>query len=392
MTVREPHRPHRTASGVWAVIAGGGTGGHVVPAIAIGRALTARGHPASSIHFVGGRRGVEARLVPEAGFEATFLPGRGMSRRISWQNVGAAAGLLAALARAVVLVGRLRPAVVVSVGGWASAAAAAAAVAWRVPLVVAEQNAVPGLANRLAGRFAVACAVSFEGTPLPRAVVTGNPVRPEVVEAAACPAARASARAALGIPPGRVAVAAVGGSLGARRINEAAVGLAVRWTRRPDVWFRHVVGRRDFAEMSARRPQAPAGGLLYEQVEFEDRMDLLLVACDVSVQRAGASTVAEVAVAGLPSLLVPLPGAPGDHQTANARRMADAGAAVVVPDRELDAERLERELSRLIGDEGARRRMADAARALARPDAAGRVADLVERHAIARTHRGGRGG
>ncbi|HET9076369.1 MAG TPA: undecaprenyldiphospho-muramoylpentapeptide beta-N-acetylglucosaminyltransferase [Acidimicrobiales bacterium] len=365
----------------WAVVAGGGTGGHVVPAIAIGQALTGRGHPADAIRFVGSERGLEARMVPAAGFEVTLLPGRGIARRFSKENVGAVIGLLRAFGSALALMRRLRPAVVVSVGGYASAPAALAAVLWRVPLVVAEQNAVPGLANRLAGRFAAACAVSFEGTPLPRAVVTGNPVRPEVVMADTSPEGRAAARAALGLPPDAVVVAVAGGSLGARRINTAVVELAGRWAGRSGVCIRHVVGRRDYTEMVGRRPAPVPGGLGYDQIEFEDRMDLLLTAADVTVQRAGASTVAELAVIGVASILVPLPGAPGDHQTQNARRLADAGAAVLVPDAELDTDRLERELGRLVDDRADRQRMAEAARRLGRPDAAERVATLVEQHA-----------
>ena len=368
-------------STTWAVIAGGGTGGHVVPAIAIARALTGRGHPADSIHFVGSTRGMEARMVPAAGFEVTLLPGRGIVRRLSRDNIAAVVGLVRAFARAVVLMRRLRPAVTVAVGGYASAAAALAAVLWRVPLVVAEQNAVPGLANRLAGRFAAACAVSFENTPLPRAVVTGNPVRPEIVTADTTDAGRASAREALGLPADAVVVAVAGGSLGARRINDAVAELAGRWAGRGGICVYHVVGRRDFAEMSARAPAPVEGGLLYVQVEFEDRMDLLLAAADVTLQRAGASTAAELAVIGVPSILVPLPGAPGDHQTQNARRLADAGAAVLVPDGELDADRLEVELDRLVEDRAGRVAMAGAARRLGRPDAAERVAALVEQHA-----------
>lgn len=353
----------------------------MVPAIAIGRALVERGHPASAIRFVGSRRGIEARMVPAAGFEVTLLPGRGIARRLTLDNVGAVVGLAAAVPRAVLLMGRLRPAVTVAVGGYASAAAALASVLWRVPLVVAEQNAVPGLANRLAGRFARACAVSFEGTPLPRAVVTGNPVRPEVVKADPSPAGKVAARRALGLAAGGMLVAIAGGSLGARRINQTALELARRWAAKGDICIRHVVGSRDFADLTARRPEAVEGGLRYQQVEFEDRMDLLMAAADVAVLRSGASTVAEVAVVGLPSILVPLPGAPGDHQTANARRLAEAGAAVLVPDAELDADRLENELGRLLADQPECERMAAAARRLGRPDAADAVAGLVERHA-----------
>jgi UDP-N-acetylglucosamine:LPS N-acetylglucosamine transferase len=300
---------------------------------------------------------------------------------MSFANIGAVAGLVAAFARAVVLIGRWRPAVTVAVGGYASAPAALASVLWRVPLIVAEQNAVPGLANRLGGRFAAASAVSFEGTPLPRAVVTGNPVRPEIAVSAGGEADRAEARAALAVPDGRVLIAVAGGSLGARRVNAAVLELASLWGARPDVCLYHVVGRRDFEEFSRRRPAGVAGGLDYRQVEFEDRMPVLLAAADLAVQRAGASTVAELAVIGLPSVLVPLPGAPGDHQTVNARRLADAGAAVLVPDGELDGARLASELEPLIGSPERRRQMSDAARRLGRPDAADRVAALAEEHA-----------
>ena len=365
----------------WAFIAGGGTGGHVIPAIAIGQALVARGHSAASIHYVGSSRGMERRLVPAAGFSVTLLPGRGLARRLAVTNIGAVAGLLAAVARAVVLVGRRRPAVVVAVGGYASVACVVAAVLWRVPLVVAEQNAVPGLANRLAARVARASAVSFEDTPLPRAVVTGNPVRHEMLSVRRGGAGRAAARAEMGIDPGAVVVAVAGGSLGARRINDAVVALARRWADRPGWYIRHVVGERDWEQLRAQAPVPVPGGLVYDQVRFEDRMDRLYAAADIALQRAGASTVAELAVAGMPSILVPLPGAPGDHQSANAQRLGDAGAAVVIADAELDADRLAAELDALTADPAALDAMAAAAAALARPRAADAVAALVERHA-----------
>jgi undecaprenyldiphospho-muramoylpentapeptide beta-N-acetylglucosaminyltransferase len=368
---------------VWAIIAGGGTGGHVVPAIAIAQALVQRGHPPGSIHFIGSRRGIEQRLVPAAGFTVTLLPGRGIARRFTLDNVGAVAGLLTAVARAVLLVGRLRPALVIAVGGYASVAATVAAVVWRIPLVVAEQNAVPGLANRLASRFAAASAVSFAGTPLRRAVLTGNPVRPQILAVDRSPAGRLAARLALGLPEEGLVVAAAGGSLGARRINEAVVGVARAWCARPGVAIRHVVGERDFDAFARSVPPACPGGLVYQAVRFEDRMDLLLAAADVAVQRAGASTVSELTVAGVPAILIPLPGAPGDHQSVNARRLAAAGAAVVIRDDELDTTRLAAELDRLLGDEEARAAMADAARSLARPDAAATVASLAEAHARA---------
>jgi undecaprenyldiphospho-muramoylpentapeptide beta-N-acetylglucosaminyltransferase len=369
--------------GTFAVIAGGGTGGHVLPAVAIGQALVAAGHPAETVRFVGARRGMEARLVPAAGFEVTLLPGRGVVRRLSLQNVGAVAGLVAAAFSAMVLVGRLRPAVVISVGGYASVACSLAALAWRVPIVVAEQNAVPGLANRLAGRFAAASAVSFPETPLPRAVVTGNPVRAEMRAVDRSPAGRRAAREALGLPVDAAVVAVSGGSLGARRINEATVSMARAWADRPGVAIRHVVGERDRQAMAAAAPVPPPGGLVYQQVAFEERMDLLYGAAELAVQRSGAGTCFELAAAGLASVLVPLPGAPGDHQGFNARRLEAAGAAAVIPDAELDGTTLAGVVGSLLADPERLAAMGGAARRLARPDAAAQVAALAEKHARA---------
>ena len=365
----------------WALIAGGGTAGHTLPGIAIGRALVARGHPVAAIRFVGSERGSEVRLVPEAGFSLTALPGRGIQRKLTFANVGAVLGLIRAFGRALGLVHRLRPSVVVALGGYASVACALAAILYRVPIVVAEQNAVPGAANRIVARFARAAAVSFPGTDLPRSVVTGNPVRPAIL-AVDRTRDRAVARRSLDLPEDRVVVLAFGGSLGARRINRAVVGLVERWADRTDVAVRHVVGERDWDDPTARGEEpAGSGGILYRPVRYEDDMPTALAAADLVVARAGATTVAELAVLGLPSILVPLPIATADHQTANARGLVELGAARLVPDAELDVDRLVDELGPLVGERATREAMGDAARALGRPDAADRVADLVEEHA-----------
>jgi len=365
----------------WAVMAGGGTAGHVTPALAIAGALVDAGHDPRGIHFVGSRRGMERRLVPAAGFPVTLLPGRGLVRRAEWTNLAAAAGLLGATAMAIVLFGRWRPAVVVSVGGYAAAPAVAAAAVWRVPVVLAEANAVPGAVNRLAGRFAAAAAVAFPGTPLPHAVVTGNPIRAAMAAVVRSAEARSEARAALGYPEGVRLVVVAGGSLGAGRLNEAVLGLVARWADRDDLAVHHVVGERNADDAARRSPQLPPGGLIYRQVGFEQRMDLVYAAADVAVQRAGANTVAELAAAGVPSVLVPLPRSPGAHQERNAAALAAAGGAVVVDDAALDAESLASALEGLLADPGHLEAMGAAARGLASPDAAARVAALVEAHA-----------
>jgi len=348
-----------------------------VPAIAVARALVATGVDPAAIRFVGSRRGSEGRLVPGAGFAITLLPGRGIQRRLTPANVGALLGLSFAFLQAVVLVLRTWPRAVLSVGGYAGAPVALAAALLGRPLIVAEANAVPGAANRLAARFARAAGVSFPGTALPRATLTGNPVRAEVLAIDRGPAGRAAAKAALGLPEGRVVIGVSGGSLGARILNEAVSDLATRWSERTDVAVHHAVGRRDWGSFTP----PVTSGLSYRAVEYEDRMDLVLTAADLWLGRAGGSTCAELGVAGVPSVLVPLPGAPGDHQTANARAMADAGAAVLLPNDECTADRLAEILDPLVGDADLRDAMAAAARSVGHPDAAERVARLLLEHA-----------
>ncbi|MCB0997245.1 MAG: glycosyltransferase, partial [Acidimicrobiales bacterium] len=189
---------------VWCLVAGGGTAGHLHPGLAVAKALVDAGQDPAAIHFVGSERGIERTLVPEAGFGLTLLPGRGIQRRLTTENVGAVIGLIRAMLQSVRIVRRRRPAVVLSLGGYASVPCAVAALIWRVPVVVAEQNAVPGAANRLVSRWARACAVSFAGTELPKAELTGNPVRDEVLAVdRSDSAARDAARRRLGVGEGR---------------------------------------------------------------------------------------------------------------------------------------------------------------------------------------------
>lgn len=365
----------------WAIIAGGGTAGHVVPGLAVARALVRRGHAASSIHWVGSQRGTEGAMVAAAGFETTLLPGRGIQRRLTADNLDAAAGLARAQVAAVGLLRARRPSVVLAMGGWASASCGLAAEALGIPVVVAEQNAVPGAANRLVGRFARAAAVPFPGTRLPRAVVTGNPVRDEILAVDRSPAGRAMARRTLGLPVDRQLVAVFGGSLGALRLNNAVLGALGTWAERNDLALRHVVGERDWALVTGRVPALPAGGLVYQPVRYDDSRELSLVAADLVVSRSGGNTVAELAAVGLPSVLIPLPGAPGDHQSANARYLSGAGAAVLVPDDMFSAARLLSEVDGLLADPKRLARMADVAAGTSRRDAAEAVAALVEAHA-----------
>jgi UDP-N-acetylglucosamine--N-acetylmuramyl-(pentapeptide) pyrophosphoryl-undecaprenol N-acetylglucosamine transferase len=356
---------------VYVLVAGGGTGGHVYPALAVATELAHRGRPRESIRFVGSTRGLEARVVPEAGYEIDLFAGRGLARSLrpaTWRsNTGAVLGAVRAFGRAFSLVGRLKPRVVLGVGGYASLPCVAAARFRRVPAVVHEQNATPGLANRIGVRLGARGAISLPGTGLRGAVLTGNPVRAEV----------AAIRREPANPP---LVSIFGGSLGARRLNDAALELHERWRDRTDVTIRHVSGRRDFdrcAEiLAAHRNRGDAIG--YDLVAYEEDMARIYGPSALVVSRAGAVTVAELAITGMPAVLVPLPGTPGDHQTGNARALTAAGAAVLVPDGECDGERLAVALDALLSHPARLDAMSIASRSLAHLDAAARVADLVE--------------
>jgi undecaprenyldiphospho-muramoylpentapeptide beta-N-acetylglucosaminyltransferase len=353
----------------------------VLVALAVARALVARGHEPASIEFVGSRRGQEADLLAGTGFAVTLLAGRGIARRFDVRsilaNLGAVAGLVWATLSEILRLARARPKVVVSVGGYAAVPAGVAAVVLRVPLVLVNVDAVPGLTHRMLGRFAAASAVAFPDTALRGAVVTGAPVRDEVRAVDRSPAGVAAARAQLDLSADRCVVGVVGGSLGARSINRAAAGLARCWAARGDRAVYQVTGRRDYEAM---RHEHVDGALVWRLVAFESRMDLLYQAADVVVCRAGAITVAELAVAGVPAVLVPLPGAPGDHQTANARALAEAGAGVLLADADCDPDALASVLDELLADPARLAAMGAAAKAVGRPDAADRVAEVVDDH------------
>jgi UDP-N-acetylglucosamine--N-acetylmuramyl-(pentapeptide) pyrophosphoryl-undecaprenol N-acetylglucosamine transferase len=353
---------------VFALIGAGGTGGHTYPALALARELVARGHPAESVRFVGGNRGFETRVVAEAGFAIDTLPlGKGLQRRVSLENVGVVLGAMRAMWDAYRLVRRYRPRVVVGFGSYVSLPCVVAARLSRIPTVIHEQDAAPGLANRISVRLGARGAASLPDTPLRGSVLVGNPVRPEFAGLVREPTS----------PP---MLAIVGGSLGAGTLNTAGLALADRWRDRDDVAITHVTGPRNFEECERRfrAVRRPDDRLSYTLVPYEDHIDQLYARCSLALCRAGSGSVAELTAGGVPSVLVPLPGAPSDHQTHNARTLETHGAAVLVADGDCDAERLDPLLRGLLADAPRLDSMGRAARAMARPDAAGRLADFVE--------------
>ena len=355
---------------VFALLTGGGTGGHTYPAIAVAQELVRRGH---DVRFVGGKRGIEGRVVPEAGFAIDLLPGRGLQRRFTLQNVVALWQAFEAIVRAFGIVGRHKPRVVVGFGGYASLPCVIAARLRRVPVIVHEQDAAPGLANRIGVRLGARAAVSLPDTPLTGATLTGNPVRTSIAEVERTPAR----------DPALLAV--YGGAQGARTINRATLGCYARWRARRDLAVHHVCGPRnlDEAERELAGSRRAGDALRYELVGYEEDMEALYARASLAVCRAGAGTIAELTAAGVPAVLVPLPGAPSDHQTRNALTLERAGAAVMLADADCDPRRLDAVVSDLLAAPERLAEMGDAARKLGRPDAAARVADLVEEHARA---------
>ncbi len=371
-------------TGTFACIAGGGTGGHVLPGLAIAEALVDDGHERDTIRFVGSTHGPDRQLVPAAGFTLDTVAGRGIPRRLSVASLRAALSIVRGVFSGIGLIRRMRPSVVIVLGGYASVPCVVGAVVWRVPMIVTEQNARASLASRLAGRFAKACAVPFDGTDLPRAVVTGNPVRPEIL-AVDRARDRDEARRQLDLPLDRTVIGVASGSLGSTRVNRAVADLAGRWAGRGDLAIHHAVGDRDWDDPDLAGPGDPSASdpaaLVYHRVRYEDHIERLYAASDLYVGRAGGSTVAELTVVGLGSVLVPLPIAPRDAQTANAEALVAAGAAVRIPDAELDGTRLATELTPLLASAATLERMAAAAHTLAHPDAARQVAELAQEHA-----------
>ncbi len=365
------------------LVAGGGTGGHVMPSLATAAALASDD---VRVEFVGTAAGLEARLVPEAGWTLHTVPAATLPRRKPWLLPQALLriGRGVALARRLIRDRGARAAL--CFGGYTAAPLAVAAWLTRIPLVLHEQNARPGVANRVAARWARHVAVAFEaaaaGFPAGKVVVTGNPVRAGFAGAVRA-ASREAALAHFGLDPGRRTLLVFGGSQGAATLNRAVTGAAALWGAPERLQVLHATGTRTAEETRAAWSAAGLDGATTPRglnvvvQEFIARMDLAYAAADLAVCRAGASTLAELALSGLPAVLVPYPYAADDHQTDNARSVAGSGGAIVVPDPELTAGRLVAAVEPLLDDDTAREGMAAAMRTLGRPDAAADVARLV---------------
>ena len=350
------------------MIAGGGTGGHLFPGIAVAQELRRR-HPTARILFVGTARGIETRAVPDAGFELALLPVSGL-RNKSWQSaLQGVARLPLAMGQAMALVHRFRPDIAVSVGGYAAGPAVLAARSMGVPCVVMEQNAVAGYTTRALAAIAnqVIAAMPCAGLPPHKTRVLGNPVRADLLPVRQAPYA----------PQTPLRLLVLGGSQGARALNtvmQAAAPLLLA-TREPP----HIIHQTGAADCeSVAQTYRDLGYTHAAANAFIRDMATAYSECDLLLCRAGATTLAEVTVCGRPSILVPFPAAAGDHQTANARILADAGAAVHIPQSAFNAAGLRDILVALAADTPRLQHMATRAHALGKPRALADITDALE--------------
>jgi UDP-N-acetylglucosamine--N-acetylmuramyl-(pentapeptide) pyrophosphoryl-undecaprenol N-acetylglucosamine transferase len=347
----------------------------VLAALAVADALVAAGHARESIHYVGTSRGIERRLLPRSGYDHTLLDVSGLQRSLSVRNLAFLPRLIRSTWRALGLIRRLSPQVVVNVGGYASFPATAAAMLRRTPVVVVSYDRRPGLVSKLMARRAAACAVAFEGSTLPRAHLTGAPVRQEVL-AIDRARDRDDARRELELPNDRFVLAVFGGSLGAQRLNEIVSETVELLADRRELVVYHVVGERNVAAAAPARDGTH--GIMYRVLGYEDRMPLVYAAADLMMTRAGAATIAELATVGMPAIIVPWPGAADDHQLDNARELSDHKAAVLIEERDLSVDRLAVELDRLMSDPSILAEMSAAASTIGSRHRGGELVDLIE--------------
>lgn len=362
------------------IVTGGGTGGHIYPALAIARGLQER-YPGAEILYIGRPGGLEAELVPKAHLPFKTIQVTGLQRRLSARNLlvlwQATRGVLES--RRILV--DFKPNVVVGTGGYVCGPVVLASALLGIPTLIHEQNALPGLTNRLLARFVKRVAVTFADSisyfpRKARVTITGLPVRPEVLSCR-----REEARRALGIPGAARLILSFGGSQGARSINRAMVEVLKRYQGKAGVYFLHVTGPVQYEEFLAR---AQEQGLVMPEngnitiIPYMHQMPLALAAADLAICRAGAATLAELTAVGLPAILVPYPYASGNHQEYNAVSLEKQGAAIVIRDQELSGAKLWEKVEVLLARPEKLAAMREASRRLGRPRALEEIIDLVD--------------
>lgn len=362
------------------IVSGGGTGGHIYPALTIVRAIQKK-IPDAEFLYVGTKDGLEADIVPKEGIPFETVNIRGFKRSLTPENLVRGAQAFGGVVKAMGIVRRFKPDVAVGTGGYVCGPILLASSLMRIPTLIQEQNVMPGVTNRLLARFVSCIAMgtkeAAEHFPKGKRVFTGNPIREEVMRARS-----EDGKEMFGLDPKAKTVLVSGGSRGARSINRAMVGVLAHYAGRDGVQILHVTGKAGYDETMQSLKEAgvdldAAGNLFVEPYLYN--MPQALACADVAVFRAGAIGIAELTARGVPSILVPYPFAAANHQEMNARAIATAGAARMILDRELTAERLLSVLAELLSEDAKLKRMAKAAKKLGRPKAADEIASRVIR-------------
>ena len=376
------------ASHTFAVITGGGTSGHVVPAIAIAELLVDAGHEMSTLHYVGSNRGAEVAMIPAIGLAHTFLAVDGLQRGISLaqmkRNALMVPTMLSALRDAKSLLRKLKPHVVVSVGGYASIPTCRAARSLGIPVVTCSYDRRPGLATSLQSRYAAASAVAYLPSTLRNAVLTGAPVRRNL-RTADVHALRNSARVSLGISAGARVVVVMGGSLGSAVLNTVTEHLVQNLRGTEHTCVLHIAGDRFMNSVQLPITMHHDNGTLsYLRIAYSHDMITMYSAADVVVCRAGASTIAEVSTVGVCAVIVPWKDAAENHQLVNAKWLTDRDGAVLIEEAALTAHHFSQVVTELLRDDDQRAKIASQARELGEVHRQSSMASVIEQAAKAR--------
>jgi UDP-N-acetylglucosamine--N-acetylmuramyl-(pentapeptide) pyrophosphoryl-undecaprenol N-acetylglucosamine transferase len=355
------------------VIAGGGTGGHLFPGIAIADEFRRR-DPDSEVTFIGTEHGIEATVVPMEGYPIRYIWAHGFVGKSPLKKLIAMIKMVFSVRDAGRLLRRLRPDAVIGVGGYASFSPVLAGVFMSIPTIVAEQNSFPGLANRVLGKVVDAVCLTYHESisffPMGKTFVTGNPIRAGILSGN-----RNSAYGLFGLDRFKFTVTILGGSQGARNVNGAVCGsFPYLHTLREKMQFLHQTGKGDLESVKGEYRK---WGFAGTAAAFIRQMAEAYAVADLVVARAGATTLAELTAVGKPVILIPYPHAAGHHQELNARRLSEMGAARIIPDNDLNGEIMAKNIGELYSDERARAEMQHASRALGKPDAAQKVVDIV---------------
>ena len=361
------------------VLTGGGTGGHIYPALAIGRQVQ-QSDPGSSLLYIGTERGLESRIVPEAGLPFEAIDITGFKRKLSLDNVKTVLRFLRGVRRSKQLLRSFKPDAVVGTGGYVCGPVVYAAAALGIPTLIHEQNVDPGLTNKFLSRYASVVAVSFEASKSrfgdsAKVVYTGNPCATAVLQAE-----QGRGLVSLGLRPGKKLVLCVGGSRGAKVFNESIIDMADQLASLPDVQLVFATGE-IYYEQTMERLASRQGGMpsnLLVQPYIHNMAEVLADASLV-ISRSGASSLAEITALGLPSILVPSPNVTANHQEANARSLVDAGAAEMILERNLSGSALLESIRAITSDASRLSEMSKASLSLGMPEAAVRIAAELKR-------------